>query len=219
MKALNSPSEENAEGVWQLGGHCMYAPVASSSRTTFCFVFFSFHFFFSDLCSSVEFSSLFALKFSVTVLFFQVWVAFFLLYRSTGYRPKANMYTLDPHALYSPVAGSRAFLACTVAFRFCFCLIVFFSPVFVRVSTLFFLSLTCNFILLSFCSCQGFALWCCCFCSMLLLNLQAHTGCALSGVAAASGCYTTCVCCMILLRLLLFVVGLPLHAVIEFTRT
>ena len=57
------------------------------------------------------------------------------------------------------------------------------------------------------------------FLLMLLLNLHAHKSCALCGVAAASSRYTQCVCCMILLRLLPFVVGLPLHAVVEFSRT
>ena len=65
-------------------------------------------------------------------------------------------------------------------------------------------------------------LWGCHRCSMRLLDFHANTSCALCGVAAASSCYATCVCCMILLRPLSLplVVGLTLHAVVvEFIRT
>ena len=72
---------------------------------------------------------------------------------------------------------------------------------------------------LAACRTAAAVLWCCRCCSILLLNIHAHMSCALCGVAAASSCDTTCVCCMIRLRLLPFVVVLPLHAVVEFTRT
>ena len=47
---------------------------------------------------------------------------------------------------------------------------------------------------------------------MLLLNLHKHKSYAFDGDAAASSCFTACICSMILVRVQQFVVTLPLHA-------
>ena len=99
IKALNSPLKQNAEVVvWQLDRPRVYAPVASSSPLIFSL-------FVSPICVRVSTTFLFALQFSVTLCFlFGLPPFFFALY--VYWVPAQSEHMLDPHGLYSPVAGS-----------------------------------------------------------------------------------------------------------------